>query len=199
MLQTIMFLFGCRKASASIGFCISLGHTFFSEGGMTEVSRDITPMLLEHTSDVSPRVVPGYAMLYWYAEKVHVYCCVHNHALVSLVVSQLLEAVKMSEMIPALKKYFYNKVLITASKLQSKTTVSTEPTGPSAVATLDPQGEAILDFIQAKSKVQVHDTGQFSYSEQHIPFVHRLQLSFGLTSSMQTKMPMHWLSVEFQP
>lgn len=53
-----------------LGFCVSLGNIFFSTG-MGEVDENILPHLSELAgSEVMPRVLPSYSMLYWFATKV---------------------------------------------------------------------------------------------------------------------------------
>ena len=53
-----------------MGFCVSLGEKFFLEG-IGEVDTTIAPMLKEHLGPaVYPRIIPSYAILYWFASKV---------------------------------------------------------------------------------------------------------------------------------
>ena len=66
-----------KSAGSCTAFCIGLGHSFFSYG-VTEVDNTILPLLKEmiqnstamslHT--LSPRVLPSYAILYWFSLKV---------------------------------------------------------------------------------------------------------------------------------
>ena len=61
-----------KCSSSSIRFCISLGEKFVTEG-ITEVDDTIIPLLkglIGPTANVSPRVIPSYAILYWFASKV---------------------------------------------------------------------------------------------------------------------------------
>ena len=59
-----------KSSSSCIGFCISLGEVFFKEG-VLEVDHKIIPMLQECCGpNISPRVIPAYAILYWFASKV---------------------------------------------------------------------------------------------------------------------------------
>lgn len=61
-----------KCSSSSIGFCISLGEKFTGEG-ISEVDSTIIPLLKElmgPTANISPRVIPSYAILYWFASKV---------------------------------------------------------------------------------------------------------------------------------
>ncbi len=59
-----------KSASSCMGFCISLGEIFFKEG-VFEVDKEIIPMLKEVAGPhISPRVIPSYAILYWFAAKV---------------------------------------------------------------------------------------------------------------------------------
>ena len=56
--------------SSCAGFCISLGNSFFSEG-IEEVDNDILPRMTASASeDISPRVIPSYAILFWFALQV---------------------------------------------------------------------------------------------------------------------------------
>ena len=59
-----------EECSSCIGFCISLGNEFISNG-VKEVDSEILPMLTrEAGGGVSPRVLPSYAMLYWFTLQV---------------------------------------------------------------------------------------------------------------------------------
>ena len=60
-----------KKAGSCAAFCIRLGNTFFSEG-ITQVDDEITPLLLDsiEKNTLSPRVLPAYSILYWFALKV---------------------------------------------------------------------------------------------------------------------------------
>lgn len=60
-----------KKAGSCAGFCIRLGHLFFTEG-VTEVDNEILPLLSKISKDfkLSPRVMPSYSILYWFALKV---------------------------------------------------------------------------------------------------------------------------------
>ncbi len=58
------------ECSSCIGFCVSLGNTFISTG-RKEVDDHILPALSEQAeSNVSPRVLPSYAILYWFTLQV---------------------------------------------------------------------------------------------------------------------------------
>lgn len=62
-----------KSAGSCAGFCISLGHQFFSEG-VVEVDGSIMPTLsAAAASNVSLRVLPSYATLFWFACKVSIY------------------------------------------------------------------------------------------------------------------------------
>lgn len=66
-----------KKAGSCAAFCIRLGHLFFTEG-VTEVDDKIQPLLRNIINDpntLSPRVLPSYAILYWFALKVY---CLHE-------------------------------------------------------------------------------------------------------------------------
>ena len=59
-----------EKASACVGFCISLGEKFFGEG-IGEVDTNVIPTLMELAGpNVAPRVIPAYAILYWFTVQV---------------------------------------------------------------------------------------------------------------------------------
>lgn len=54
-----------------VGFCISLGEKFFIDG-IREIDEIIRPNLSSHAnSNVSPRVIPSYFILYWFCLQVH--------------------------------------------------------------------------------------------------------------------------------
>ncbi len=61
----------CAKC---VGFCVSLGKKFLSEG-VKEVDKNIIPALSKSVDNISPRVIPSYAILYWFTMQV----CVYNH------------------------------------------------------------------------------------------------------------------------
>jgi hypothetical protein len=61
-----------KKAGSCAAFCIRLGHLFFTEG-VNEVDNEIQPLLsniIKDPNTLSPRVLPSYAILYWFALKV---------------------------------------------------------------------------------------------------------------------------------
>ena len=59
-----------ESAPKCIGFSISLGKTFVEEG-MSDIDHKIFPKLKKMLpGGVWPRVVPGYATLLWFTEKV---------------------------------------------------------------------------------------------------------------------------------
>ena len=56
--------------SSCAGLCISLGKKFFHQG-VEEVDQMILPEFLSDvTGSISPRVVPSYSVLYWFAHQV---------------------------------------------------------------------------------------------------------------------------------
>ena len=70
-----------EKCSPCAGFCIELGERFFIEG-VAEVDATLIPMLQSKADKgISPRVIPSYAILYWFAQQVHAlvkyFMCVH--------------------------------------------------------------------------------------------------------------------------
>ena len=59
-----------EKCSSCVGFCIGLGEEFFSVG-VHEVDEVLTPLLTSRAaSGISPRVIPSYAILLWFTQKV---------------------------------------------------------------------------------------------------------------------------------
>ena len=57
--------------SSCVGFCVALGNRFF-EKGIEEVDKDILPAMRSAVGDkVTPRVLPSYSILYWFAKEVH--------------------------------------------------------------------------------------------------------------------------------
>ena len=59
-----------RACSACVGFCIALGAKFF-DSGVKDVDDVILPDISSRAADgISPRVFPGYAILFWFAKKV---------------------------------------------------------------------------------------------------------------------------------
>ena len=62
-----------EKSSSCVGFCIGLGDQFFS-CGVHEVDEVLTPWLTSRAdSGISPRVIPLYATLLWFTQKVRIY------------------------------------------------------------------------------------------------------------------------------
>ena len=62
-----------EACSPCAGFCVSLGERFFSLG-YREVDANVLPALEAKASDgVIPRVLPSYAILYWFSLEV-CYC-----------------------------------------------------------------------------------------------------------------------------
>ena len=73
-----------EKCSSCAGFCIELGERFFHEA-ITEVNDTIIPLLQSKADrSISPRVIPSYAILLWFAQQVpmhvywNIYIYVHN-------------------------------------------------------------------------------------------------------------------------
>ncbi len=103
-----------KEAGSCAAFCISLGHLFFTEG-VKQVDSDIQPLLskiIQHHSTLSPRVLPSYSILYWFALEVY------------QIKVQVLEKGGMPiEDVEAnpLLEHFQNVVFVTASNLQSWT------------------------------------------------------------------------------
>ena len=70
-LSTFMDLAEVWKACSScVGFCIALGAKFFNS-----VVKDVDDVILPDISSraaggISPRVFPGYAILFWFAKEV---------------------------------------------------------------------------------------------------------------------------------
>ena len=59
-----------QACGSCAGFCISHGNKFFSEG-IEEVDNDILPCMAASASeDISPRVIPSYVVLFWFALQV---------------------------------------------------------------------------------------------------------------------------------
>jgi len=59
-----------NNSSSCAGFCVSLGEEFFLNG-IDEVDDIILPMLRDKAgSSVMARVLPSYAILYWFCTKV---------------------------------------------------------------------------------------------------------------------------------
>ena len=60
-----------RRAGSCVAFLIALGEKFFSSG-VTEVDRDLIPTILSRVpSNVTSRVIPSYAMLFWFTLEVN--------------------------------------------------------------------------------------------------------------------------------
>ena len=66
-----------KRTGSCAAFCIRLGHVFLSEG-ITQGDDEITPLLLDTIKEntLSPRVLPAYSILYWFALKV---CTLYVH------------------------------------------------------------------------------------------------------------------------
>ena len=61
-----------KACSSCVGFCIALGKKFF-DTGVKEVDETILPAFSASTgSGISPRVIPAYAILYWFAVQVSI-------------------------------------------------------------------------------------------------------------------------------
>ena len=59
-----------KACSSCIGFCINLGELFFSEG-VKNVDETILPLFTTCVAKtISPRVLPSYAILYWFSLQV---------------------------------------------------------------------------------------------------------------------------------
>ena len=60
-----------KACSTCVGFCIGLGDAFFSDGGVNHVDNTILPTIISHAAEgISPRVLPSYAILLWFAQQV---------------------------------------------------------------------------------------------------------------------------------
>ena len=61
-----------ENCSSCVGFCVSLGETFFSTG-IKEIDDTIRPLFSELAApEVLPRVIPSYAILYWFSLQVYI-------------------------------------------------------------------------------------------------------------------------------
>lgn len=71
-----------EKCSSCVGFCVALGEKFFISG-IEEVDKGILPAMRSIVGDkVTPRAVPYYSILYWFAKEVNKYhraCCVMSN------------------------------------------------------------------------------------------------------------------------
>jgi len=66
-MELVVLLESC---SSCAGFCVSLGQRFFSDG-IKEIDKVIIPRLLSTVgSSVLSRVIPSYAILYWFCTMV---------------------------------------------------------------------------------------------------------------------------------
>ena len=66
----------CKACGSCAGFCVSLGKAFFHEG-VEDVDERILPEFAASVAGhVSPRVLPSYSVLYWFANQVghHINC-----------------------------------------------------------------------------------------------------------------------------
>lgn len=60
-----------KACSSCVGFCIALGAKFF-DTGIKDVDNILTPYISSRAPDgISPRVFPGYAILFWFAKEVN--------------------------------------------------------------------------------------------------------------------------------
>ena len=149
-----------KSSSNCMGFCVSLGEFF--EDGIAEVDDHIVPMLREHLGpSVYARVIPSYAILYWFASKVgerHVLLgCIKPTHYVHVTSLQLLTEVHMEFMIDDLKDYFCSNVLCTVQKLQSVNEDTIDGSNPLLEQQwmMDVAGEELLKCISSLSKVMV--------------------------------------------
>jgi len=58
-----------ESCSSCAGFCVSLGQKFFSKG-IEEIDSAIMPMLATKSEEIISRVIPSYAILFWYCKEV---------------------------------------------------------------------------------------------------------------------------------
>ena len=63
-----------KKCGACIGFCIGLGDKFF-DTGIAEMEELVKMLQSNANSSISPRVLPAYATLLWFAQEVHEFFC----------------------------------------------------------------------------------------------------------------------------
>ena len=68
-----------KACSSCTGFCIKLGQLFFTEG-VKNVDEAILPLFTTSAAkSISPRVLPSYAILYWFSLQVNMiheqWCC----------------------------------------------------------------------------------------------------------------------------
>ncbi len=72
-----------KTAGSCAGFCIRLGKLFFTEG-VLEVDNEILPLLsnsIDNSNTLSPRVLPSYSILYWFAKKV-----IHTFSIIIIII-----------------------------------------------------------------------------------------------------------------
>jgi len=58
-----------ENCSSCVGFCVLLGQKFFSVR-TEEIDDSILPMLTKSSDGLIARVLPSYAILYWYCKQV---------------------------------------------------------------------------------------------------------------------------------
>ena len=58
-----------EKCGACIGFCIGLGERFF-DTGIAEMEQLVEMLVSNAKLSISPRVLPSYATLLWFAKEV---------------------------------------------------------------------------------------------------------------------------------
>ncbi len=66
-MELIKMWTACNRCA---GFCISLGKLFFSEGAERVDSEILPEFSAKAAKGISPRVLPSYAILFWFALQV---------------------------------------------------------------------------------------------------------------------------------
>ena len=137
------------QCSSCVGFCISLGEKFFSIG-YKEIDDVLVP-LLESKADgsISPRVIPSYAILFWFVEQVLLSTVWAKQCWLPFSLTlQLLNEVGMSTLRKEVLKHFTDVVLKTASKLQSWNDAESDMTSHVTLSACDAFGLLLYDIIK---------------------------------------------------
>lgn len=99
-----------KKASAAIGWAISLGKKFRSTGVM-EINTVLLPKLHPKLKGLEPRLITGYSILLYFIDQVHVhFACIHEHDMDGKVLLTAFRIVVGTKHIPARASIIHFKI-----------------------------------------------------------------------------------------
>lgn len=59
-----------KQCSSCVGFCVEMGHSFFTSGYKEVDEIILKELTAKAPTGVSPRVIPAYSTLFWFAREV---------------------------------------------------------------------------------------------------------------------------------